>query len=192
MPNYRARRRRAAMRETQTLALELFVRHGFDSVTVEDVAEAAAMSASTIYRHFDTKEGLVLWHEFDQEVDAALATRLPSHPPLTAILLALQESLAARWDDDPFQLQRVQFIYATEALHAAAVEQDFRDREELAAALEGSLSRKQRANAPLLAGAALLAVDVAIDRWQATGGRPRLGTQLERAFASLGELATLR
>lgn len=40
--------------------MRLFTGRGYDAVTVADVAEAAGVSAMTVYRHFPTKEDLVL------------------------------------------------------------------------------------------------------------------------------------
>ena len=66
----------AVMRHVQLTALGLFEAHGFDAVTIEEVAKAALVSAPTIYRHFGTKEGLVLWDEFDPLLLRSLGERL--------------------------------------------------------------------------------------------------------------------
>src|SRR5262249_2118490 len=65
-----------AMRHGQLTAFGLFEAHGCDAVTIEEVASAARVSAPTIYRHFGTKEGLVLWDEYDPVLLSALAERL--------------------------------------------------------------------------------------------------------------------
>lgn len=54
-------RKRLANRDAiRSTALQLFMNRGFDAVSVEEVAEAADVSPSTVYRNFATKEGLVL------------------------------------------------------------------------------------------------------------------------------------
>ena len=53
------------MRHVQSVAIDLFERHGFGKVTIEQIARAADVSPSSIYRHFGTKEQLVLWDEYD-------------------------------------------------------------------------------------------------------------------------------
>ena len=192
MTGLRERNRRRAMRETQQAALELFEKRGFTSVTVEEIAASVGTAASTIYRHFGTKEALVLWDEHDAAVVDALADHLGRLPPLTAIRNALIEALAHRYDADlEFQLRRITFIYATRELHAAAVEADFRNRAELTGALERLLPKGQRGAAPILAGAAMLALDVAINRWQSSRAKIPLADLIAEAFDSLARLDEL-
>jgi len=64
-PGLRARKKAATMRHVQSTALSLFQEHGFDAVSIEQVAEAALVSPSTVYRYFGTKEGLVIHDEYD-------------------------------------------------------------------------------------------------------------------------------
>jgi AcrR family transcriptional regulator len=180
------------MRLTQRTALPLFTERGFDNVTVGEIATEVGMAASTLYRHFTTKEDIVIWDENNVAIDAALTKALKQKPPLTAIRDVFVAELGNRYDADPeFQLARIQYIYRTEQLHAAAVESDYRDRAELTKALEHFLSKKNRHTAPLIAGSALLVLDVAMDRWQAKNGETPLGVLIERSFEDLVSIATL-
>ncbi|MEV2240428.1 helix-turn-helix domain-containing protein [Micromonospora sp. NPDC049891] len=54
----RQRNRMAAIRAIQDTAMELFDSRGFHSVTIDDIAREAAVSPSTFYRYFGSKEGL--------------------------------------------------------------------------------------------------------------------------------------
>lgn len=192
MVSLRERNRRNAMRETQRIALAMFQKRGFDAVTVADVAEQAGMAASTVYRHFVTKEALILWDEHDPAIDQALERHLRHQRPLSAIRDALVETLGSYYDADlDFQLARIKYIYATTQLHAAAVEGDFRARDELAAGLRHFLSRKNKDAAPVIAGAAMVAVDVAMDRWQQNDGKKPLAVLLTEAFSQLEQLDQL-
>ncbi|MGB3185838.1 MAG: helix-turn-helix domain-containing protein [Ornithinimicrobium sp.] len=189
----RERNRRAAMHATQRTALRLFRERGFAAITVEEIAAEAGMAASTVFRHFGTKEAVVIWDEHDAALDNALARRLARQPPFEAMRDAFVETLAQRYEADlAFELDRVQFIYQTEALHAAAVEAQFADRDELTAALADLLSPADRHTAPLMAGAALLALDVAIDQWQQRDGKEPLGDLIHGAFETLQRLNTVR
>lgn len=55
----RDRKKLATRRAIREAALTLFARDGFDSVTVEQITEAADVSAMTFYRHFGSKEAVV-------------------------------------------------------------------------------------------------------------------------------------
>src|SRR5690606_5012798 len=61
------------MRHIQQTALELFTEYGFDQVTIEQIAATAEVSPSSVYRYFGTKEGLVLYDEFDDRVLVGLS-----------------------------------------------------------------------------------------------------------------------
>lgn len=181
------------MRLTQRTALDLFMARGFDAVTVGQIAAEVGMAASTLYRHFETKEAIVLWDEHDAALDKALEKALKRQPPFSAMRQVFVEELGGRYDADlNFQLRRVQYIYATEQVHAAAVEADLVDRAELTDALEYFLSDKDKDSAPILAGAALLALDVAFDRWQQSNGKRPLAETIDEAFGHLTHLENLR
>jgi len=193
MVSLRQRNRINAMRHTQRVALPMFINQGFDSVTVSDIATEVEVAASTIYRHFDTKEAIVLWDEHDAAIDEALTHRLEkNHPALPAIRDVFVETLGARYHDDlEFQLQRIKYIYATEQLHAAAVEADFSNRAELIRALEHFLSKKHKSAAGIIAGSALLALDVAMDEWQKHDAKKPLSSLIATAFDQLEHLGEL-
>lgn len=72
----RDRKKAATMHRIQETAVGLFEERGFDAVTIEEVAAAAEVSPSTVYRYFGTKEGLVLHDEHDEVLMSALAEAL--------------------------------------------------------------------------------------------------------------------
>jgi len=192
MVSLRQRNKSNAMRLTQRTALPMFIEQGFDKVTVTAIAEEVGIAPSTIYRHFSTKEAIVLWDEHDADFETALVAELKQKPPLEALRTAFVEALGERYDADlDFQLERVSFIYETEALHAAAVEQDLTDREELADGLRHFLSKQHRDAAPILAGAAMVALDIAFDRWQQAQGSARLGDLIDAEFSRLAALGDI-
>ncbi len=87
----RARKRAAAMRHIQGTALDLFDRNGFDGVTVEQVAVAAEVSPSSIYRYFGSKEGLIVHDEYDEWLLTAARRHLATHDVLDAVALTFAE-----------------------------------------------------------------------------------------------------
>jgi AcrR family transcriptional regulator len=54
----RARKKEATRERIAAVARDLFVRHGFDHVTVVDVARAAQVSEATVFNYFPTKDEL--------------------------------------------------------------------------------------------------------------------------------------
>ena len=170
----------------------MFMERGFDDVTVGEIAAAVGMAASTLYRHFRTKEDIVLWDEHDAAIDTALEQALRNRPPLDAIRHVFVHELATRYDADlDFQLRRVQYIYATEQLHAAAIEADLRTRDELTDGLEHFMTKRNRPAAAVISGAALLALDIAIDRWQADNAKRPLAERIAESFEQLTQLTEL-
>lgn len=74
----RERKKRQTREAIAQAAMELFVAHGYDSVTVADVARAADVSEKTVFNHFATKEDLVL--HGGQERRAALIEAIRTRP----------------------------------------------------------------------------------------------------------------
>ena len=68
-------------------AITLFLAHGFDHVSVTDIAATAEVSKPTLFRYFPTKEDLVLHRIADHQGEAArvVRDRQPGVPPVTAL-----------------------------------------------------------------------------------------------------------
>lgn len=74
MPKLTERRHQQTKSDITRAAIDLFLRDGYDSTTMADVAEAADVSRRTVYRHFPSKEDLVFEHPrrwFEQFVTEA-------------------------------------------------------------------------------------------------------------------------
>ncbi len=78
-------RKLTAMRHIQRVALELFDVEGYQRVTVEQIAAEAAVSPSSIYRYFGTKEHIVLWDEHDRGLMSGIEHGLQQGAVLDAI-----------------------------------------------------------------------------------------------------------
>ncbi|MFE5027852.1 TetR/AcrR family transcriptional regulator [Streptomyces sp. NPDC056656] len=75
-PIGRRERKKAATRQSLAeAALSLFLEHGYDQVTLRDIAEAADVSTTTLLKHFPGKEALVFDEEADQEAHLVAAVR---------------------------------------------------------------------------------------------------------------------
>lgn len=180
------------MRTTQRVALTMFIERGFDEVTVGEIAAEVGMAASTLYRHFRTKEDIVIWDEHDAAIDDALERALKKRTPLDAIRHVFVDVLATRYDADlDFQLQRVQYLYSTPQLRAANTEADLRMQSELTAGLQHFMTKRNQPAADVIAGASLVALDIAINRWQADNAKRPLADLISEAFDQLAQVADL-
>ena len=74
----RERKKRQTREAIAQAAMALFVEHGFDAVTVADVARAADVSEKTVFNYFPAKEDLVL--HGGEERRAALIEAIRTRP----------------------------------------------------------------------------------------------------------------
>ncbi|MEU2513716.1 TetR/AcrR family transcriptional regulator [Streptomyces syringium] len=130
------RRERKKARTRQALAdaaVRLFTERGFDNVGVREVAEAADVSLSTLFKHFPSKEALVF--DLDADVESALVAAVRDRAPGQSPLHALRDHLvcartAVRTDDPTFVL-----VESTPALRDFARRMWSRHEKALAATL---------------------------------------------------------
>jgi AcrR family transcriptional regulator len=93
----RERKRLRTRQAIRTAAYDLFERYGFEATRVDLIAEAAEVSPSTVFRHFPTKEDIVLTDEDNPVLRAALQARPPHETPLQALRGALREAMRAHY-----------------------------------------------------------------------------------------------
>jgi AcrR family transcriptional regulator len=86
----RERKKRQTRAAIADAAMKLFVEHGFDEVTVADVARAADVSEKTVFNYFPTKEDLVLLG--GQERRAALIEAIRSRKPGTSVVKPFRDA----------------------------------------------------------------------------------------------------
>jgi AcrR family transcriptional regulator len=170
----------------QEVALDLFEERGYDSVTVEEIATRAELAPATVYRHFGTKERLVLWDEYDPMLLATIGERLGTLSPLEATLEALVASLDEVYGGDRERiLRRARLITEQPQLEATSAA----DRTALARALSALFLEKRACRSELeaeaLAGAITGLLEAAIRHWIRERGRPPLRDVLRRAFGYL-------
>lgn len=63
-------------------ALDLFEAKGYERTTVNDIATACGLSHMTFFRHFPTKESVLLDDPYDPAIAAAVAGQPTSLPPI--------------------------------------------------------------------------------------------------------------
>lgn len=181
----RAQNRLANMRMVQLEAIGLIDSQGFELTTIEQISACTGVSPSTIFRHFGTKENLVLWDEIDGQIEKLLIQNLKTAPPLRAFREAVSVAYADQINLD-LSLRRTKLIFSTPAIWAAAAQEDRKTREELALAFAIFSGRmKPNLQDRLLAASCMSALDVALDTWQASNGKVKLVSVIDQAFDSI-------
>jgi mycofactocin system transcriptional regulator len=114
------RRRSTTWDHISNVAIDLFSAHGFDEVSVDDVAHAAGIARRTLFRYYPSKNALP-WGDFDAHLEhmrdllAGLDPDVPIGDALRTALLAFNsfdENETAR------HRQRMRVILETAALQA--------------------------------------------------------------------------
>ncbi|WP_323747359.1 TetR family transcriptional regulator [Catenulispora rubra] len=181
---------RAAVRaELSQVAFGLFLRDGFDNVTVNDLAAAAGVSRSTFLRYFDTKEDAVLGAVDAQgeRLADALRARPAEEDDWTALRAALDTVVEPYGYDPAAALASTRLILDTPALCARQFEKQHSWRVGLAQALaeRASSSGLGPVAASVKAAAALDCLNIALDHWTASDGELDLVGLLDEGFAAL-------
>ncbi|MER6128005.1 TetR/AcrR family transcriptional regulator [Streptomyces sp. NPDC001795] len=88
-PGLRERKKQRTHAAISDAAIALFLEHGFNQVSVAQVAEAAEVSKRTLFAYFPAKEDLVVHRLADHETEIARVVR--ARPPGTAPLTAVRE-----------------------------------------------------------------------------------------------------
>lgn len=133
MSRVRARNRAQQRERILGAAFDLFSQHGFDDVTMNEVAAAAGISRATVFNHFGSKQGLIdgltglVLLAYQQLLDECLAQE---STPASAIVHELFEKMATGIEKQRTiqrsvfrEISRLQFGFeeggATERLSAA-------------------------------------------------------------------------
>ena len=97
-PGLRATKKEQARRTIATTALTLFLEHGFEEVSVAQIAQAAGVSKMTVFNYFPAKEDLFFEfiHPVMPDLAGAVRGRRDGEAPITAIRRFLQAELERR------------------------------------------------------------------------------------------------
>ncbi|MEV6007083.1 TetR family transcriptional regulator [Streptomyces sp. NPDC051976] len=183
------RKRRLVSSELSEAALQLLALKGFDAVTIDEIAAAAGVSKRTFFRHFASKEDVVVQFLTDMGAGmrAELAARPVAEPPSVALRHAVWVSLAACAAHSERALRVVQLILRTPALRARFLERQDQWCDDVAAELARRLDLDPDvALYPgLAARMALAAFDTVLQRWSASDGAEDPAELTDRAFTTI-------
>jgi AcrR family transcriptional regulator len=184
----RERKRTRTKLMLQTEALKLFDRQGYETTTIEDIADAAAVSPRTFFRYFPTKEDVVLWDEYGIDAAAEFLHARAKDAPIAELVWAfIREGMVGlqRRDRDRL-LARTRLIFTVPALQARVW-----DQHALTAALASVAPRlgisPNDLRLHVLIWSLTAAAVVAADRWQQDDGSSDLVALFDQAVAALAE-----
>jgi AcrR family transcriptional regulator len=145
-------------------ALDLCEEHGFERVTVSQIAAAAGVSEMTFFRHFPTKESVVL----DDPYDPLIASQVAAQPRHWVPLRRAAEGMRAAWQSLPVPEEqdtrrRIRILAASPALRAASWRNNEETQEILTQALVAGGAPE--IDARVAAAACLAAITEALMAW---------------------------
>ncbi|MFJ5214032.1 TetR family transcriptional regulator [Streptomyces sp. NPDC088354] len=188
-PGLRERKKIQTRRAIRRAAYRLFEAQGYDGTTVEQIADAAEVSASTVFRYFPTKEDIVLTDEYDPVMVAALRDRPVTEPIVESVRHALLGPLREMFTD-PAELdemrQRLRLVRTVPAIRARMGENIQESSRLLASVTAERLGRPEDDfEIRIVVGALIGAWSEAVFHWIDTGGGDDLAAILDRALTLL-------
>ncbi len=178
----RAERTRQRLQEK---ALALIAERGFDDVTVEEIAAAAEVSHMTFFRHFPTKESVIVSDPYDPVIAEEVVRQPRNLPPVERVrrgLWKVSEALSGPLDS--LTRARIEIGVGHPKLRAAMWENTHQTEDVIVDALVDS--GVGRFEARVAAGACLGAVMAALLDWANQPAGETLGERVRRALDQLG------
>jgi AcrR family transcriptional regulator len=192
MSTLRARRHNQTRTEIVDAAFRLFAEKGYSEVTMEEIAAAAGISRSTVYRRFPTKEDVVLdvptrWLDAFDEAAAAL----PDDATLAEAFSITSQAVATYIDAN---IERAMASYAileeapTLKVSGVATTQWLQRMVTLAETYGGPATADDKDRAAILAGAYLGGIDAMMFQWASNGGTESVVAATKRLHGYLEPL----
>ncbi|MFL6113768.1 MAG: TetR/AcrR family transcriptional regulator [Catenulispora sp.] len=162
----RERKKAQTRAAIQRQALHLFEQDGYDTTTMEQIAAAADVSPSTLYRYFPTKEDLILTDDYDPLLATAFRAQPPDLPILTAFRAAVHETLTSVPPEEQTEMvTRVRLSYAIPEVRARALDHLFTTADTIAELFAERLHRSpDELEVRVLAGTVIGAIMAAQQR----------------------------
>ncbi|WP_204049961.1 TetR family transcriptional regulator [Microbispora siamensis] len=147
----RTRKKERTRRAISEVAIAMFLEHGFDRVSVAEIAAAAEVSKPTLFRYFPSKEDLVLDRIADHRGEAAAVVRArpAGRTPLDALHDAFMAGLDAREPttglcDHPAVMAYHRLVFGTPSLASRVAEYAAAETEALAEAMSEAANSASR------------------------------------------------
>jgi AcrR family transcriptional regulator len=193
-PGLRERKKQHTREALMSAAFDLFGRKGFESTTVEEIADAVVVSGRTFFRYFASKDDVALQIIDDQYTAAfeALDARPADEPILTALRHAMVAVLTACENGESVvPAERfsclVQLLSGSPSLAARNLEQCTARIDELARKVAARMDVDVRTDPrpKLVAAVAISAVNTATGAWREDEPDTPVSALVDRAFRLL-------
>jgi AcrR family transcriptional regulator len=184
-PDWRSRRWTATHDRIFRTALELFQEHGFEQVSVGQIAAGAGVSVPTFYAHYPSKEHVVMQLPTVEEI-AALITTQPADLPVGERIRRAAPLWLAQWTPEirQVQLARWRVIATTPALRTRAAEFERTTAGMVADALPTGDAGLRPGDA-IVVNAYLAAYTAGVLAWADGNGERKLEEHVDEAFQAL-------
>ncbi len=185
----RQRKKEQTRRRIEAVARDLLTRHGFDGVTVDEIAAGADIAPRTFFHYFATKEDVAL-ADFSARL-ADLVTELDNRPADEPPWVALREAFLAVASDYEQQRDRLTSQFTIMAGSASVQARSLQLQADCEHELAASLARRrgegpdETITAGLLATSAVGAMRSSLRHWLLTGHHAPLPAVLETCFHQL-------
>jgi AcrR family transcriptional regulator len=189
----RERTRRLTQTELTSVAQDLFVAHGYDGTTVDQIAAAAGMSKRTFFRYFPSKDDLVIgkYDLFAHRMVEAMDSRPKDEPVWESLRRVFDITLDYVQDD--YQRARNDamddIVRSTPQLYARYLEKMQRVQELLIARVAARLSdhdyEPSDSRPAVIVGAAFACMQAARLAWFASDRSVAFSSYLDDAMATI-------
>ena len=195
-PGLRERTRRAVRAELTDVAMDLFLRQGFEATTVDEIAAAAGTSRRSLFRYFASKEAIIFerLQDLGEQVADALAQRPREEDPWISLRHAFGLFIAYNERDPERTLAFYSMLEETVVLKARHFEMLMRWQALLVPEISVRLGEADGSGdgdsgygpcAPAFAGAALACLDAANNAWRRSRGKADVVKLLDEAMRAV-------
>ncbi len=183
-PDARSPRWEATHRRIYNVGLDLFVEHGFEQVSVGQIAKAARISVPTFYAHYASKEHVIMQLPTPADIAWLMSTQ-PASLPVAERILRAAPVFFEKFAEEDRLLTRWLVIAGTPSLRARAAEFERTAAGLVADALPAEPGTSPTAAERIVVHAYLAAFTEGMLAWADAGGTTDLQDELSTAFAAL-------
>lgn len=187
-PTLRQMTRDAVRARIADAAIDLFAEHGFDHVTVDQIASSVGISTRSFNRYFPAKEDVVMgegaaWGELVRD---AFAARPAQEPVWSSLQAAYQSMLATSSGQQDRQKLAMRVLVSAPTLRARNLEKHLAWAQMLAPLVAARLTGTDvGVRAEAIVQASLACLDVALITWARDDEHRSAGAILQATFDAL-------